>query len=691
MPAKHTISSESYARRRAKAGDTRQADYASARDIPLASVQLRGGIRRNRTAGHLPAWLVAYFPHHYPDGLYPDQRDRLTALQHAIQAGEDLAVAAFRGGGKTTEFRDTTIWAALNGVANPNHVVLVAATAPDAAAHMEAIKSELETNDALAKDYPEACVPIRSLDGSAARCNSQTVGGERTRMRWEQTRIILPEYDPKRVPRCRSSGAIIQLRSADGSLRGLNCRGVRPGVVFLDDVETDESARSALQTEKLRSKIDLSIGGLGSHRGKLTRVMLCTMQERRGCVAGEFTDRALRPSWHGLRQRYLLTLPTDWVEHPRDGLWHTYIETYRDGVFGGPVAARAFYVANRATMDAGALASWPHGYRTQDYESAVEKFFALMAEKRENGLAYCALELQNDAAMLEASKATFLQPQDVAARCNGLRRRQVPDECHYLAAFVDVGGLNSTLHYAILATAQGFRLPRLVDWQTMPAEGTIGERWPGLSPEAAITAALTELDRELTAYPWRRDCGTAVRLLGGIDSGSGFAPIVYAFCRAHPHWVPAKGSQPKLKDFDRQGLKDAKRGPGWREMPSAEERKGVSCYLVDTPRWKRFVRNRLIVDRREPEGLTFAVAEPRHALRLARHLLAENPVTMVEKSTGDEWEEWQPVPGEANHWLDCVVGACVVASMQGVRAAAEEEQQQPDATRAPVRVAYTPR
>ncbi len=694
MPRTHSqATADQYDRHRTREGDKRRTEYASARDIPLTSVKLRGGIRRARTWRSLPDWLLAYFPDHFPDGLYPDQRARLLAVQKALTDGTDLAVCAFRGGGKTTELRDATIWASLNGIPTPNHVVLIGATAADAAAHIEAIKATLETNDRLLTDYPEVCVPIRALDGSASRCNSQTVGGERTRMRWESTRLILPEYAPGRVKSCRSSAAVIQLRSAEGSLRGLNVRGQRPGAVFLDDIETEDTARSAIQTETLRGKMDLAIGGLGSHKGKLSRIMLGTMQARRSCLAAEYTDQALRPSWHGMRQRYLLTLPTDYLEHPQDGLWHRYVETYRDGIFGGPVAARDFYKANRDAMDAGALASWPGGYRPELYESAIEKAFALLAEKRENGIPYLALELQNDIAMLEASRAVLITPQQVAGRASGLAWRRIPDECQYLAAFVDIGGLNSRLHYAVLAVGQGFRHLRLIEWDTWPRGGqiTIGDRWPGLSQEAAIAAALETLAADLEAQPWRRDSGTAVPFRGGVDSGSGWAPLAYAFTRGHKAWVPTKGSNPKFRDFDRSGLKEARRGPGWREMPAQEGRLSVAAYLVDTPRWKRFVRNRLLIDRHEPEALTLADASPQHTVLLARHLLAEQPRTMVEKSTLAEYEEWEPVAGEPNHWLDCVVGCCVVASMQGVRAAVEDEAQSgASRSAAPVRLRYTP-
>ena len=55
MPRTHSqATADQYDRHRTREGDKRRTEYASARDIPLTSVKLRGGIRRVRTWRSLP-------------------------------------------------------------------------------------------------------------------------------------------------------------------------------------------------------------------------------------------------------------------------------------------------------------------------------------------------------------------------------------------------------------------------------------------------------------------------------------------------------------------------------------------------------------------------------------------------------------------------------------------------------------
>lgn len=604
----------------------------------------------------------------FPGPMYRDQVRRLRKIERAILVGDDIAIAAQRGGGKTSEARAATLWCLLGAKIDPMHAVLIGATTADAANHLEAIKRELQENDALLERWPEVCVLVRSLDNSPRRAPGQTVGGKHTHIRWEQTRIVFPTLPAKLVPWYRGSGAVLQVRSADGALRGLNVMGKRPGFVMLDDIETEESVSSDRQTKKLREKIDQTIGGLAAHTGRLTRLMLCTVQTE-DCLAEEFTDPQKRPSWHGIRQQYMITWPADWTENGDRGLWGRYMEIRRDALFGGPDAARQFYREHRNQMDAGAVVAWPAGFNRARHDSAVEKLFAQWADGRENGLRYVALELQNDPTMLRRADDRDVTEAGLCARTNGLDRLRIPAETQALTCFVDVHGVGSHLYYAVAAVGGGFRPVRFIDWGTWPDAKSIGDAYPGVSQEAAIRRALDDFADRLDSMRWTRDDGMDLPLRCGVDSGSGWASTVYEFCRARArgNWVPTKGENPKWKTFGAMGPRDALRGNNWREMPVTSGKYRLRAFLVNVCYWKRFLRDRLLIDRNEPEAATFWGHDPRALLPLARHILAETPALVTEKATGVDFEEWRVKPNWPNHWWDALVGAVVVASLSGVQ------------------------
>lgn len=640
---------------------------AAARDIDGSECKPRSYRRRSRCEFDLPEFCHTYGANERLFGkgtFYPDQRQRLQDLQHSILTGEDLAIATFRGGGKSTEARTALLWALLYG--HSRHGVLIGATHSDARQHLEAIKSELQNNDELKKDFPEGCTPVAYLCNSSRKAASQTVNGEHTYIRWETGRLVFPRLPKKLSRKWKAGGSVLQVRSMDGSVRGLNEEGLRPDLILMDDVETRQSVRSQDGTNEIRRKIDTDIAGTESHVKAATKLYLSTIQAE-GCVSDELTDPVQRPSYHGIRQQYMKSMPEDWVANPESGLWSQYMTMRRDALFGGPAKSREFYVERREAMDAGAIVAWPEGFDTRKHESAIEKFFAEWADKKEDGLGYIACELQNDPSMLRNDEDTRLTEAKICGRTSRLRRMQIPVESDVVVGFVDVHGLGGYLYYVLLAVGNGFKSPRVLDFGTWPEKQTIGNTYPGLSEEAGITRALTELDGDLMAREYVRDDGLRLDPRFGVDSGAQWATTVYQFCRTHRLWVPTKGDNPKWKDFNTMGAKDAMRGNNWREMPVVAGKYKTRGFMFDANYWKRFVVNRLAVAREEKTALLFNVPRPENLLGIARHILAEYPNTIIEKSTGNEYEQWTQKVGSENHWGDALVGAFVIASISGIQ------------------------
>jgi hypothetical protein len=86
--------------------------------------------------------------------------------------------------------------------------------------------------------------------------------------------------------------------------------------------------------------------------------------------------------------------------------------------------------------------------------------------------------------------------------------------------------------------------------------------------------------------------------------------------------------------------------------------------LFDTNFWKTFVHARLAVPMGDRGCLSLFGDKPEQHRLLAEHLTAEYRVkTEGRGRTVDEWKQ-RPERGD-NHWLDCLVGCAVAASMQG--------------------------
>jgi hypothetical protein len=141
-------------------------------------------------------------------------------------------------------------WAPL-GLLDPIVLLLVAVVcAIDdlATDFIQDIKTQLEGAGPLADDFPEVCYPIKCLERLTARCRGQTCGGAATRIEWTSDTIVLPT-----IPGSPASGFRVTAAGITGAIRGLKFTRadgsmVRPSFVLIDDPQTNESAKSIMQT-----------------------------------------------------------------------------------------------------------------------------------------------------------------------------------------------------------------------------------------------------------------------------------------------------------------------------------------------------------------------------------------------------------------------------------------------------------
>lgn len=437
---------------------------AKGKDVAVSTLSPADRAQREAWEADDSSWLRAFFPDP-PFGFWydftPQQTAMIEAIGFAIALGGDQAIAASRGEGKTCLSRRLTLKYVLSG--RVKFAVLFAATATDAGDSLQAIRSDIEDNELLARYYPEVCDPVRALENTPNRAHYQTVSGTRhdnqqpytrqpSRFSWCGHEITIPN-----VPGSPSAGAIIATRGLDSAVRGLNKKGRRPDVAIIDDPDTDESAGSEEQATKLEDRIDRAIAGLGGQQRGIARVMLTTLQNRI-CTSYRFTDPAAKPTWKGRRFRFLLAPPS------RPDLWDKYCDLLAANLQakdakGEPLdpfarGAHVFYLENRAAMDAGAVVANPHRYDpadlgdgTQLEVSPLQRYYNMVARV---GPVAVATEYDNDPPVddtLIQSRLSWLNVSDCAGE---YERRQVAPTTTAIVRGVDVR--KTELHDITLAT-----------------------------------------------------------------------------------------------------------------------------------------------------------------------------------------------------------------------------------------------
>jgi len=193
----------------------------------------------------------------------------------------------------------------------------------------------------------------------------------------------------------------------------------------------------------------------------------------------------------------------------------------------------------------------------------------------------------------------------------------------------------------------------------------------GTGLEGSIYASLESLTSNLLGREWQRDDGAVMKIRRClIDANWAHSTnIVYQFCRQSPHasiLLPSHGcfvgassnpfSEYKRRPGDRVGL-------NWR-VPSVHGKRAIRHIIYDTNWWKSFTLARLAVAMGDRRCLSvFGTQAETHRMFAEQVTAAYFIETEGRGRTVDEWKSRPEQPD--NHWLDCLVGTAVAASMQG--------------------------
>ncbi len=623
--------------------------------------------RKARAESDFRFFCEAYFPFTFHLAWSPDHLKVIAKIEKAVQHGGLFAMAMPRGSGKTSICECACIWAVLYG--HRDFVCLIGSDEGHAMDMLESIKTELDGNDLLLEDFPEVVYPIQCLDGIANRCNGQLYNEDRTHIGWTAREVVLPT-----IPDSKAAGAIIKVAGITGRIRGMKFKradghSVRPSLVVLDDPQTDESARSISQCATRESILAGAVLGLAGPGKKIAGVMPCTVI-RPEDMADRILDRNKHPQWQGERTKMVYSFPTN------ESLWTKYAEIRADSLRAerGLADATEFYGQHREEMDVGASIAWPERFN-HDELSAIQHAMNLRLQDER---AFCA-EYQNEPLPEETPQEDELSADQVAAKTNRLKSADVPVGCNHLTMFVDVHG--ALLFYVVAAWEDDFT-GFVIDYGAYPdqrrpyftlrdARPTLSQVANGAGLEGSIYAGLEELTNRCLGQEWHRDDGANMRIERClIDANWGSSTdVVYQFCRQSAHsalLLPSHGrfvgassvpfSEYKRKLGDRVGL-------NWR-IPNVQGKRAVRHVVFDTNYWKSFTHARLSVSMGDRGCLSLFGDNPTLHRLIAEHITAEYRVkTEGRGRTVDEWK--MRAAAVDNHWLDCLVGSAVAASIQG--------------------------
>ncbi|MHB1158323.1 MAG: terminase gpA endonuclease subunit [Phycisphaerales bacterium] len=445
--------------------------------------------------------------------------------------------------------------------------------------------------------------------------------------------------------------------------------------MLLDDPQTDESARSPSQCATREQILAGAILGLAGPGHKIAGLMTLTVV-RPDDMADRILDRDKHPQWQGQRTKMVYAFPAPGSKGEK--LWQQYAQVRGEGQRHdrGVEEATEFYRAHQKDMDEGVIVAWPERHNPDEL-SAIQHAMNL---KLDQGDAAFWAEYQNEPPEVDQGD-DLLDPHAIAAKTNGMKRAEVPVGVNHITMFIDVQG--ALLFWMICGWEDDFTGyvldygaypdPRKAYFTLREAKRTLMTVHSGGGQEGAIYAGLETLTNDRLGRRYRRDDGAEMaieRCL--IDANWGNSTdVVYQFCRQSSHSaivMPSHGryvgaaSTPfgdyKPKRGDRVGLH-------WR-TPGSQGRRTIRYTLIDTNYWKSFVQARLAVPMGDAGCLSlFApdAAAGGHQL-LSEHLTAEYRVKT--SGRGRELDEWKlRLTGSDNHWLDCLVGCAVGASMQG--------------------------
>jgi hypothetical protein len=352
-------------------------------------------------------------------------------------------------------------------------------------------------------------------------------------------------------------------------------------------------------------------------------------------------------------------------------LWDEYVQLRRADWRENTDVATALYIANRETMDVGAVVANPNRF-TPSQLSALQFYYDQIAR---TDAAAVAAEFDNDPAEEVGPSESGINPRTIQRQLSGLPQGVIPPSCTVLTQGIDVG--KHRLHWVVRAwRADGTAYT--IDYGTHDVHDVKYGSDEGL--DRAIHRAIIARMEEFAAAAYAAPNGEMILDPLTLIDCRYRTDAVYAACLEigrgiYPVMGVGQSAGCVLGNFrDTQRPSQNRRiGDGW----VMEQRGRLWVVLSDADRWKNFEHDRWMTAQDKP-GCFFLYGEQSdHPDRLsvderfhgpyAHHICAE--IELEELHKGSIRRRWKTQAKE-NHWLDASAYSNVAANMKGVQSLA---------------------
>lgn len=665
----------------------RKAEFASARRSAAADI---GGIPpiepeyqelREECERDIVLWHTHVFKN--STGIKPFSKYQVESIETsrlAIEGGGLTNILEPRGGGKSTRAIQNSIWALCYG---RRRFAGIAGSSTDKTDELvDGIRVEVETNDVLLEMFPEVFYPLRCLGGKPQKAKSQHIGGKPTNVVYESSKIVFPTVEGS-----AASGAILAVKPIR-NVRGLQHRTeskgvIRPDLWLLDDVQTDEGAKSKKIVRKILNLIRKSILFGGSYAGSLAVLNLATIIEPWDVPDQLASDLA----WVTVRYSFLLKEPkqkelwlNDYARIRRDYVVDRNPVKTRANKENAEAKARNFYLANRQAMEAGAETYWEWAWPWKDKAhhdglqlclSSLQHYYNVLIDHGED-VAACELQNRPIKVNLESMETSKASKSDLRSSIVSIPRGVVPLEHNRLVTYVDT---HQNLYYFVTVSKDLATNSRhVVDYGTWPqqqdlhftletANKTIPDQnaYKGLGPKAMVAKSLTDfLDDFFKSRHYKSQTGNRFDV-DEVRIDANWGPMeatIKRVIRNHAqrarlwasHGIGLGASKAPMNDWKRQP--GEQKGDGWTKKKQTA--KAVQTLLIDTNQWKTETHNALKSPHETSGGMSIFEADSYFHDLFFEHVLTED---CKRKQGRRDCEEWSNPPGGQNHYFDCLVGA----------------------------------
>lgn len=275
-----------------------------------------GSIRKRRD---LLAWGQHYLPHYItqePSGLHHWLCEKFDHMNQEKNRGQRVNCLGSRETAKSTW---ATLVLPLHNICEEldDFIFMGGETYDQIEPHLRAIKTELEDNDALRRDYPRACGVGRL---------------------WRDGEIIT------------RNGVRVLAGGARKHIRGQRHGASRPSLVITDDLDGDDSVFSPTVRERIRVWYNGTVLKIGSARTNFVNVANAMHREAIGMQLLE------RNTWHRKKFPSILQWPANmglWAK------WEAVLLRIADDENESVEKARDFHLKHKKEMDKGAVLLWP--------------------------------------------------------------------------------------------------------------------------------------------------------------------------------------------------------------------------------------------------------------------------------------------------------------------------------------------